>query len=59
MPGFVYRWFFFKHSLTSLRRNILEFVGIRPVRETIIGNIEKADRQKWLERIHAMARKAQ
>jgi hypothetical protein len=30
MPAFVYRWFFFKHSLTSLKRNVLEFVGIRP-----------------------------
>lgn len=39
MPGFVYRWFFFKHSVTSLRRNVLELVGIRPVRETIIGTV--------------------
>jgi putative NADPH-quinone reductase len=54
MPAFVYRWFFFKHSLTSLKRNILQFVGIRPVRETIIGMIETTDRNKWLGRIRAL-----
>jgi putative NADPH-quinone reductase len=54
MPAFVYRWFFFKHSLTSLKRNILEFVGIRPVRETIIGAIETADRNKWLAEVRAL-----
>lgn len=56
MPALVYRWFFLKHSLTSLKRNVLEFIGIRPVRETIIGTIETADHKKWLERIHALGR---
>lgn len=54
MPALVYRWFFFKHSLTSLKRNILQFVGIRPVHETIIGTIEAADCKKWLARVHAL-----
>lgn len=54
MPAFVYRWYFFKHSLTSLKRNILHFVGIRPVRETIIGMIEATDRNKWLTRVGAL-----
>jgi len=53
MPAFVYRWFFFKHSLTSLKRNILEFVGIKPVRETIIGSVETTEREKWLNRVRA------
>lgn len=40
MPGFVYRWFFFAHSLRSLDRNILKFCGIRPIRWSILGNAE-------------------
>jgi len=58
MPALMYRWFFFKHSLTSLRRNVLGFVGIRPVRETIIGMVEATDNRKWLERIGALGRSA-
>ena len=52
MPAFVYRWFFFAHSLRALKRNILKFVGIRPVRDTIVGMVEnlKADqRQHWMD----------
>ena len=61
MPALVYRWFFFAHSLRSLRRNILRFVGFRPVRETIIGNVEASAkaREQWLERIRALAQSAQ
>lgn len=42
MPAFFYRLFFFAHSVSSLRRNLLYFVGIKPVRETLIGGIEEA-----------------
>jgi hypothetical protein len=58
MPAFVYRWFFFKHSLTSLKRNVLEFVGIWPVRETIIGTVETTDHKKWLDKVRALGRAA-
>ena len=40
MPAFVFRWWFGAASLTALRRNILNFGGIRPVRETLIGNVD-------------------
>lgn len=40
MPGWIYRWFFGAHSLKSLERNILSFVGIKPVRETIFGMVD-------------------
>ena len=43
MPAFVYRWYFGGHSLKSLERNILRFVGIRPVRESLIGMVEGSD----------------
>lgn len=37
MPALVYRWFFLAHSVKSLERNILGFVGIAPVRRTLVG----------------------
>ena len=58
MPWLVYRWFFFKHSLTSLKRNILELVGIKPVRETIIGSVETTDRTRWLGTVRALGQQA-
>ncbi|HEX6287627.1 MAG TPA: NAD(P)H-dependent oxidoreductase, partial [Herpetosiphonaceae bacterium] len=35
MPALVYRVWFRAHSIKSLERNILGFVGIHPVRETL------------------------
>lgn len=37
MPTPFYRWFYRAHSLKALKRNILEFAGIRPVRTTLVG----------------------
>lgn len=56
MPALVYRLFFRAHSLKSLERNILKFVGIGPIRETLIGGVEgSADTRKaWLEKLHAL-----
>jgi putative NADPH-quinone reductase len=54
MPAMVYRWFFFAHSIRSLERNILGFVGIHPVRDTIIGmvgNMNDKVTGKWLDRM--------
>jgi len=59
MPALVYRWYFGAHSLKSLERNILGFVGIGPIRETLIGLVEScsaAKREKWLEKLHALGR---
>jgi putative NADPH-quinone reductase len=58
MPAFVYRLFFFAHSVRSLRRNILRFVGFAPIRQSIIGSVEANPgvRAKWLDRIRAHAR---
>lgn len=39
MPAIVYRWYFRAHSVKSLERNILGFVGIAPVDETLIGMV--------------------
>lgn len=62
MPAAVYRWYFGAHSLKSLRRNILSFVGIKPVRATLIGLVDVANAQRragWLtnlEKLGAAAR---
>lgn len=59
MPGFFYRLFFLSHSVSSLRRNILHFVGIKPVRETLIGTVENpASRTRGLETIRRLGREA-
>ena len=60
MPAFFYRWFFGAHSLKSLERNILKFVGIKPIRETLIGMVETKDEAKrgaWLAKMEALGRK--
>lgn len=54
MPGFFYRWYYRGHSLKSLKRNILRFVGFAPVHAIVIGNVEtpKAGvRERWLARM--------
>jgi len=61
MPGFVYRWWFGAHDLKMLKRNILGFVGVHPIRSTIYGNIGNADearRRQWLDEVEAMGRRA-
>lgn len=58
MPAFVYRIYFRAHSLRALERNILRFVGIAPVRSTLIGMVEgsHARREKGLKRVAALGR---
>lgn len=42
MPALLYRLYFRAHSIKSLKRNVLAFVGIRPVRQTLIGMVANA-----------------
>jgi putative NADPH-quinone reductase len=61
MPALVYRWFFRAHSLKALERNILGFVGIAPIHETLIGMVDRLGEpgvKKWQTRMRAMGRKA-
>ncbi len=51
MPAMAYRWYYMAHGIRGLDRNILKFVGIKPVRETYFGTVETAGdarRQTWL-----------
>lgn len=40
MPALVYRWVFRAHSVRALERNILGFVGVAPIRETLVGQVD-------------------
>lgn len=62
MPAIIYRWYFRAHSLKSLERNILGFIGIAPVHETLIGlvgNMKSQDTTKWLSKLKKMGSKAE
>jgi putative NADPH-quinone reductase len=57
MPSLVYRWYFRAHSVKSLERNILGFVGISPVNETLIGsvgNLKEEDAKKWFRKLEKL-----
>jgi putative NADPH-quinone reductase len=59
MPAVIYRWYFRAHSVKSLERNILGFVGVGPIHETLIGSVEGIDdraRTKWLSKLRALGR---
>lgn len=59
MPALVYRWIFRAHSLRSLERNILGFVGIAPIHETLIGGVDglgEAGVQRWRDRLAGLGR---
>lgn len=54
MPAAIYRWLYGAHGVRALERNILHFVGIRPVRKTYFGMVEGGDAAKragWIERL--------
>jgi putative NADPH-quinone reductase len=57
MPALIYRWYFRAHSLRSLQRNILRFVGFRRIRSTVIGGVgglDAAKRSAWLDKVRAL-----
>ena len=62
MPALVYRWYFRAHSIKSLERNILGFVGIAPVHETLIGmtaDMKPLDAEKWFKKLERLGAKAE
>jgi putative NADPH-quinone reductase len=54
MPAPVYRWYFLEHSLRSLERNLLAFVGIAPIRESLIGSVENLTPAKAARHLASM-----
>jgi hypothetical protein len=70
-PAFFYHWFYRAHSLKSLKRNILSFAGIKPIKTTLIGwlgggageptgafppLLSTAPRERWLDKLHVLGR---
>lgn len=61
MPALVYRWYFLAHSVRSLERNILGFVGISPVHDTLIGMTGRPSIAKvagWVGKLEGLGRGA-
>lgn len=61
MPAAIYRWVFRAHSVRSLERNILGFVGFAPVHETLIGgvgNLDSLASNKWLAQLKKLGAQA-
>jgi putative NADPH-quinone reductase len=57
MPAFFYRIYYRAHSVKSLKRNILEFCGVSPVRTSLVGTVDSAAaRQLWLAKVQMLGR---
>lgn len=59
MPSLLYRWYFRAHSVKSLERNVLGFVGIAPIRHLLIGSVgapDPAALASWLQKLNALGR---
>jgi putative NADPH-quinone reductase len=62
MPVSIYRWFYRGHALKLLKRNILHFIGIKPVRHTLygmIGTSKPEQRERWLAEMRELGKVAQ
>lgn len=62
MPGWFYRWYYGAHALKLFKRNVLHFIGIKPVHATIFGMVEAAGDEKrrvWLREVEAMGHGAE
>lgn len=59
MPSLFYKLVYRSHSVRSLARNILGFVGFKPVRVSLIGNVEgnAGARRRGIDGLIALARR--
>lgn len=59
MPSLFYRLYYRSHSVRSLARNILGFVGFKPVRVSLIGNVESSkSRARGMAALTELAKRA-
>lgn len=59
-PGFFYRLVFHRPSVNQLRRSVLKFCGISPVKVSYIGIVRNSTpqmREKWLEQVESWGKK--
>lgn len=62
MPAAFYSVVYRAHSLRALKRNILAFCGISPVRSSIVGSVEgigPAARDQWLKKMEKLGRRGE
>ena len=61
MPALAYRYYYGAHGLRNMKRNMLGFIGMSPIRDTLIGGVEAISddkRKDWLEKIEALGKAA-
>jgi NAD(P)H dehydrogenase (quinone) len=61
MPGWFYRCYYGAHALKLLKRNILHFTGVTPVRSTVYGmvvGVGEETRKQWLREVEALGHQA-
>ena len=61
MPGWFYRWYYGAYALKLLKRNILQFTGVKPVHATVYGMIAAVSdekRRQWLREVEALGHQA-
>jgi NAD(P)H dehydrogenase (quinone) len=61
MPVSIYRFWYRGHALKLLTRNILHFIGIKPVRHTLfdmLGTSKPETREGWIRTVEAPGREA-
>lgn len=59
-PGWYYRLFFGRPSVNQLRKSILEYCGVKPVKVTYIGIIRNSkddQRSQWLRKVKELGKK--
>lgn len=59
-PGWYYRLFFGRPSVNQLKKSILEFCGVKPVKVTYIGiirNSKDEQRTQWLRKVKELGKK--
>ena len=54
MPALFYRGFYGGHGLRSMRRSVLGFMGISPVRQTLIGRVGTLSPHRFESLVHQM-----
>jgi putative NADPH-quinone reductase len=61
MPAIAYRWYYGAHSLKCLKRNVLSFCGMGPIRSSVVGLVgvaSKSHHLRWMDRIGRYAARA-
>lgn len=61
MPGIVYRLWYRAHTLRAFERNVLRFVGIKPCRHSVVGQVEglsELARAEWLAHLRSLGARA-